>query len=73
MRKRIPILLLLFSMLLGIHDGYLALWEGEDPEPVVIYPCPAALLPPEDQSALHAGIVIEDRTQLHQRLEDYWS
>ena len=74
MRKRkILAAILLFGFLLGIHDGKIALWKGDDPEPVRVFPYRASLLPPADQRALKNGIPIEDAHDLSRLLEEYLS
>ena len=72
-KRRIPVLLLLFGFLLGIHDGKIALWKDDDPEPLRIFPYRASLLPPADQQLLKKGIPIEDAHDLSRLLEDYLS
>ncbi len=62
-----------FGMLLGIHNGYIALWETGGAEPDRVFPCRASLLPELDQKRLEAGIHIEDESRLHSLLEDYLS
>ncbi len=74
--KRIPYYmysLLLLTFLLGIHDGKIALWSGDDPEPVKVFPYYASLLPKADQDALKKGIPIESSEDLRKLLEDYLS
>lgn len=65
--------LVLAGFLLGVHDGYIALWKGEDPEPVRVFPYSAELLPPEDRAALEKGIPIRSREDLTALLEDFCS
>ena len=64
---------LLLGFLLGIHNGYIALWKDGDAQPVQVYPYKAAHLPVSDQMALEKGIVTESETELAQLLEDYLS
>lgn len=74
MRKRVhslKIFLFLAAMMLGIREGNLALWVGEDPEPVYIFECRADLLPPADQILLRRGIWVEDTAELVKVLENY--
>lgn len=66
-------LALVFTFLLGIRDGSLALWQLPDPEPMAILPCRVQMLPEADRKALEAGIYIEDHTALQHALEDYLS
>lgn len=65
--------LLLLGFLLGIHDGRIALWQGEDPQPVRVFPYSASALPPEDYRALEKGIAIESPADLVKFLEDFCS
>lgn len=65
--------LLLLTLLLGSHKGYLALFPAGSTEPMQIFPCPVTSLPPSDQAALQEGIPIRSETELAQRLEDYLS
>ncbi len=60
-------------LMMVIHIGKIALWNGDDPEPVQVFPYSAASLPPADQRALEIGIPIGSRAQLNQLLEDYLS
>ena len=63
--------LFLFFMLLGTKNGYLALWHGEDPDPVRIFPVQIQTLPPADQLLLRRGIRVASRLELLTLLEDY--
>lgn len=66
-------ILMTFGLLLGIHNGYIALWYGDDPEPARVFPYKASLLPEQDRRLLEAGIPIESESRLHSLLEDYLS
>lgn len=63
----------LLGFLLGIHNGYVALWVEDDPEPAKIFPYRAALLPEQDQKLLKKGLHFKTEADLHRRLEDYLS
>lgn len=65
--------MLLFIFLLGIHDGKVALWQEDDPEPVKIFPYRASLLPDEAQEQLRKGIRIESMEDLDRLIEAYLS
>ena len=71
-RQFLPAVLVL-GFLLGIHEGYIALWEDGKTEPVEIYPYRAQYLPEADQRALERGIRPRDGGQLQQLLEDFLS
>lgn len=74
MAKRFHIYLsLIFTFILGLHEGNVALWIEPSPEPAVVFPCRAELLPEKDRSLLEAGIRVENTGQLQQLLEDYFS
>ena len=59
--------------LLGIHDGKIALWEGDDPEPVRVFPYRASMLPEEARKMLEKGIPIESMDELRKLAETYLS
>lgn len=59
--------------LLGIHDGKIALWSGDDPEPVRVFPYSASLLPKDARKQLEAGIPIESMEDLNRLIEAYLS
>ena len=65
--------ILAFGFLLGVYKGRIALWKGDDPQPVKVFPYYAAMLPKKDQQALEQGIFISDESYLHDLLEDYLS
>ena len=72
--KRFPIcLVLVLAFLLGIRDGYIALWKDGSPEPCRVFPYRAESLPKADQESLKKGIRIESREELSQLLEDFLS
>ncbi len=70
-RERCAALLLCAGYLLGIHEGYLAVWRGDDPEPVHRFCLRAEDLPPADQVALRRGIYVENDRALYALLDDY--
>lgn len=65
--------LILCGFLLGIHDGRVALWKDDDPQPLQVFPYQASLLPEADQQALRRGIHAETPQELAGLLEDYLS
>jgi hypothetical protein len=76
MRKRISHLMamaLCFSFLLGIRDGRVALWKGEDPEPVAVSPWPVSMLPKDARDALANGIQVESVEELQNLIDRYLS
>lgn len=66
-------ILLLLGYILGVHKGYVALWQGTDPNPIRVFPIRAQMLPAEDQKRLESGINIQEDTKLFDLLEDYLS
>lgn len=66
-----PILLLGF--LIGVHNGRVALWKNEDPEPFRVFPCPVCVLPAKDQQALKKGIRLDDMDDVNRFLENFLS
>ena len=76
MRKIHTILLcgtMLLSYLLGVSGGHVALWEGDDPTPVHIFPYSLSEFPVYAQKALKEGIPIDDPKELVKILKDYLS
>ena len=66
-------LTLIFGFLLGISDGYIALWKDGNADPLQVFPYKAENLPIADQQALEKGIHLESKRELIQLLEDYLS
>ena len=64
---------IMFGFLLGVHEGRIALWKGEDPEPIKVFPYYARMLPAVDRRALEEGIRFESAEDLVRVLEDYLS
>ena len=72
-KKPVSSLLLTLGFLLGIHNGYIALWNDGQTEPAEVFPYRAKMLPEADQRALEKGILIPDEKSLSSILEDYLS
>lgn len=66
-------LVLALSLILGSHNGYVALWEGNDPEPKEVFPYKVSSLPEADQKRLEKGIRLKNRRELIELVEDYLS
>jgi len=64
---------LLLTLLLGCHNGYLALFEGSDPAPVRTFPYRVEGFPQNDQEALRQGIPISSDEELTRLLQDFLS
>ena len=75
MSKAGNILQILFALylVLGLHQGYIALLQEHDGLPCHIYPYKAELLPPQEQARLENGIPIQDREHLYDLLMNYLS
>ena len=72
--KGFPIYLtLIFTFLLGTHEGFVALWRDDASIPAEVFPYRAERLPPADQQALKRGIRIRSEEELDRLLEDYLS
>lgn len=65
--------LVLAGFMLGIRDGYIALWKDGRPEVWEVFPYRAQMLPEADQKILSRGIRAENREDLARLLEDYLS
>ena len=66
-------LALILGFILGIRDGYVALWKDGSGNPVEVFPYQARFLPPSDQLALENGIHLDSAEELNRLLEDYLS
>ena len=73
MAKKQILAVLALTFLLGIHDGYVALWKNGSAEPVEVFPYQAKYLPETDRDRLEKGILIESSDHLAQLMEDYLS
>ena len=73
MKYRKQLIALALSFLLGIQNGYIALWKEGCAEPVEVFPFRSEMLPQADQDALKDGIPIIDADHLAQLMEDYLS
>ena len=64
---------LLLSFIMGVQDGYVALWKSGETEPLEVFPYQVSSLPPADQARLRKGIVIDSAEDLIGLIEDYLS
>jgi hypothetical protein len=58
---------------IGVWEGQLAVFEGEDTYPARLFDVPVSALPEEEQKRLQAGLSVSSELQLQQYLEDYTS
>lgn len=70
-QKQIATFAILAGFMLGVKNGYIALWKDDDPQPYQVFPVRADSLPVSDQLQLQRGIYIESIDQLLQLIEDY--
>ena len=73
MIKKLVLTVLALTFLLGIRDGYIALWTDGSGDPVEVFPFQAKYLPEADQKRLAHGIRIESADELARLMEDYLS
>ena len=73
MRKCCAAFFLLLGLYLGLHNGYIALWNSQKTQPEHVFPYPASLYPPIDQAALENGIPVQDPESAVRLLEDFLS
>lgn len=71
-RKILPALYIL-SLYLGLHNGYLALWDTNSNQPEQVFPYHISLYPEIDKNLLEKGIPISTQPELNKLLEDYLS
>ena len=73
-KKKLQVYLtLFFGFILGIQNGFVALWQDGNPEPVRVFPYQASSLPAADQQRLKEGIHVDSKAELIQMIEDYLS
>ena len=58
---------------LGLHNGYLALWNHGSNAPAHIFPYREETYSYADRAALNQGIPFQSRDELSRLLEDYFS
>lgn len=73
MRKRILSYLLAAICYLGCHNGYLALYDEKNSQPILVLPYKTEAYSETDRAALRQGIYCEDLTALTRLLEDFLS
>lgn len=73
MKKQLLTVIICAICYLGIHNGYLALYDSAVSGPLLILPYHAHLYPLKDQQALQNGIVYDSPEELSRLLEDFLS
>lgn len=63
----------LTSILIGVHNGRIALWRDDDPEPFKVFPYRASMLPDKQEEMVRKGIRVESMEELQRLLEAYLS
>ena len=66
-------LALIFTFILGVHKGKLALYKPGCQDPLRVFPYRVEMLPAADQAALEKGIPINTPDGLSRLIEDYLS
>ena len=64
---------LLLGLYLGLHNGYLALWETNSAKPLEVFPYHCGVYPKIDQQQLRKGIPVDTQDALKTILGDYLS
>jgi hypothetical protein len=59
--------------LLGVHEGKIALWSGDDPQPIQVFPYRVSMLPKKERKMLQEGIRVETLEELYALAEAYLS
>lgn len=65
--------LVLLGFFIGVHNGRIAVWKNEDPEPYRVIPCPVWILSQRQQQALYSGIRIDSMADIDRFLEEFFS
>ena len=72
-RKRYIYYIVAIMFLAGIHEGKIAIWQADDPQPKYLLTYSVDLLPHNDRIALEKGIRLRSRRELTRFLEDFCS
>lgn len=72
-KQRIAYYTAALFFLLGIKDGYVALWKDNSVVPLEVFPYRVQTLPEQAQQALEKGILINTQDELMALLENYLS
>jgi hypothetical protein len=62
---------LLAVYLVGIHEGKVALWKDNNPQPIKVFPYQVSDLPQEAQRQLEAGVKVKSLRELRKLAEQY--
>ena len=73
MKKRMTAFILSFVCYLGLHNGYLALFDENNPQPLLVLPYKEQTYSPSDRAALQRGIPYQTNEELTRLLEDFLS
>ena len=73
MKRYQQFIALALSFLLGVQNGYVALWKDDIEKPVKVFRYRVEMLPDVDREALEKGIYIHSESILARYLEDYLS
>ena len=72
--QKVLVRLALWSFILGIWRGYVAVCQAEDPQPLLYRTdTPASSLLPMDRARLRQGLRFRDLEDLTRAMEDYCS
>ena len=72
--QKVLVRLALWGFILGIWRGYVAVWQAEDPQPLLYRTdTPASSLLPMDRARLRQGLRFRDLEDLTRAMEDYCS
>lgn len=64
---------LLLGLYLGLHNGYVALWDTNHQKPLEVFPYRCSVYPKIDQNQLEKGIPIDNENALKAILGDFLS
>lgn len=69
---RLTAIYLCLGFLLGIYNGRIGIWKGQDPTPFRVIPCPVFLLAPSQQEALSKGIRLDTMEDVEDLFENFF-
>lgn len=65
--------MLLAGILIGVHNGRIALWNEGEEKPFKVFPYRASMLPDKYENMLKGGIRVESMEELQRLMDAYLS
>ena len=73
MKKKYIYSILMFSFLLSVYEGRVAIWKDDQKSPMMVFPYSVNSLPAAERLMLEEGIRFHSMDELRQMVADYLS